>query len=176
LAVRQAWPSALVIGVDRHDVLEQAIRLHVVDVGADDPAIVGGADLVVLSVSAVDPEHWLARLPDLVPGDVVVTSLDGATRPLEEAASRLPGRCRYLAGHACIDAGPAPIGAARPDLFAGCPWVFVAGDADAALVDRFSRLVGAVGARPLVLAPGAESLAHAAGRVDERARRPGGAS
>jgi prephenate dehydrogenase len=34
LAIRQAWPAALVIGVDRSDVLDKAMRLHVVDLGA----------------------------------------------------------------------------------------------------------------------------------------------
>lgn len=176
LAVRQAWPSALVIGVDRHDLLEQAVRLHVVDLGADDPVIVAGADLVVLGPSAPDRERWLAMLPDVVPGDVVVTSFDGATRPLEKAAASLPGRCRFLAGHACIDAGDAPIDAARPDLFAGCPWVFIAEEGEGPLVDRFSRFVRAIGADPRVVAGGSETLAQAVGRVGQRARRQGGAS
>ena len=36
LAARQVWPGALVIGVDNKDVLETAMRLHAIDVAADD--------------------------------------------------------------------------------------------------------------------------------------------
>jgi len=32
LAARQIWPAALVIGVDRKDVLERAMVLHAIDV------------------------------------------------------------------------------------------------------------------------------------------------
>src|SRR5438445_1497900 len=46
---RELWPSALVIAVDNKDVLEIAMRLHAVDVAADDPVVLAEADLVVLS-------------------------------------------------------------------------------------------------------------------------------
>ena len=36
LAARQIWPTSLVIGVDNKDVLETAMRLHAIDVAADD--------------------------------------------------------------------------------------------------------------------------------------------
>ncbi len=36
LAAREIWPGALVIGVDRKDVLERAMVLHAIDVAADD--------------------------------------------------------------------------------------------------------------------------------------------
>ena len=36
LASRQIWPTSLVIGVDNKDVLETAMRLHAIDVAADD--------------------------------------------------------------------------------------------------------------------------------------------
>src|SRR5438552_5448961 len=49
LRARELWPSALVIAVDNKDVLEIAMRLHAVDVAADDPVVLAEADLVVLS-------------------------------------------------------------------------------------------------------------------------------
>src|ERR1700704_4399933 len=52
LAARQIWPSALVIAVDNKDVLETAMRLHAIDVAAEDPIILAEADLVVLAAPA----------------------------------------------------------------------------------------------------------------------------
>ena len=49
LASREIWPSALVIGVDNKDVLETAMRLHAIDVAADDLVVLAEADLVILA-------------------------------------------------------------------------------------------------------------------------------
>src|SRR5262245_64500661 len=49
LKARELWPTSLVIAVDRKDVLETAMRLHAIDVAADDPVVLAEADLVVLA-------------------------------------------------------------------------------------------------------------------------------
>src|SRR6476660_682816 len=49
LAAREIWPTSLVIGVDNKDVLETAMRLHAIDVAADDLIVLAEADLVVLA-------------------------------------------------------------------------------------------------------------------------------
>ncbi len=49
LAARRIWPTSLVIAVDRKDVLETAMRLHAIDVAADDLFVLAEADLVVLA-------------------------------------------------------------------------------------------------------------------------------
>src|SRR3990172_11102221 len=49
LAARELWPSSLVIAVDNKDVLETAMRLHAIDVAADDLVVLAEADLVVLA-------------------------------------------------------------------------------------------------------------------------------
>ena len=49
LAARDIWPSALVIGVDRKDVLERAMVRHAIDVAAEDPIVLAEADLVILA-------------------------------------------------------------------------------------------------------------------------------
>ncbi len=46
---RELWPSALVIGVDNKDVLETAMRLHAIDVAADDLIVLAEADIVILA-------------------------------------------------------------------------------------------------------------------------------
>src|SRR6188508_1230198 len=52
LAARELWPASLVIAVDNKDVLETAMRLHAIDVAADDPIVLAEADLVVLAAPA----------------------------------------------------------------------------------------------------------------------------
>src|SRR6202521_3444977 len=49
LAARQPWPAALVIGVDNKDVLEMAMRLHAIDVAADDLIVLAEADVLILA-------------------------------------------------------------------------------------------------------------------------------
>src|SRR5438105_9128082 len=49
LAAREIWPSSLVIAVDNKDVLETAMRLHAIDVAADDAVVLAEADLIVLA-------------------------------------------------------------------------------------------------------------------------------
>src|SRR5688572_6307722 len=49
LKARELWPTSLVIAVDDKDVLETAMRLHAIDVAADDLVVLAEADLVVLA-------------------------------------------------------------------------------------------------------------------------------
>src|SRR5213596_3614013 len=49
LKARELWPSSLVIAVDHKDVLETAMRLHAIDVAADDLIVLAEANLVVLA-------------------------------------------------------------------------------------------------------------------------------
>ena len=49
LRARELWPTSLVIAVDNKDVLETAMRLHAIDVAADDLVVLAEADLVVLA-------------------------------------------------------------------------------------------------------------------------------
>src|SRR6476659_7756107 len=62
LAARELWPSALVIGVDNKDVLETAMRLHAIDVAADDLVVLAESDLIIL---AAPVEQNLAILDQL---------------------------------------------------------------------------------------------------------------
>ena len=66
LAARQLWPASLVIAVDRKDVLETAMRLHAIDVAADDLVVLAEADLVVLAAPVKQNIALLAGLDDHV--------------------------------------------------------------------------------------------------------------
>src|SRR6476659_6535292 len=62
LAAREIWPASLVIAVDNKDVLETAMRLHAIDVAADDAVVLAEADLIVL---AAPVRQNIAILSDL---------------------------------------------------------------------------------------------------------------
>src|SRR5437762_6764636 len=66
LAARQIWPTSLVIGVDNKDVLETAMRLHAIDVAADDPIVLAEADLIILAAPVKQNIERLADLDDSV--------------------------------------------------------------------------------------------------------------
>src|SRR5438046_7616031 len=66
LRARELWPTSLVIAVDNKDVLETAMRLHAVDVAADDPVVLAEADLVVLATPVNASIDLLGELDDNV--------------------------------------------------------------------------------------------------------------
>src|SRR5436190_23308614 len=73
LAARQLWPTSLVIAVDNKDVLETAMRLHAIDVAADDLIVLAEADLVILAAPVRQNLQLLDELEDNVHGAAVVT-------------------------------------------------------------------------------------------------------
>ena len=155
LAVRQTWPTGLVIGVDEKNVLEKAMVLHAIDVAADDPVVLAEADLVVLAAPVRQNIELLEDLPNHVQGSAVVTDVSSTKRAIVKVAQTLPSRLTFIGGHPLGGAPRAGIDFARPDLFAGRPWLFTpAGDAAGAVLDRLFEFVTALGARPHVMEVG----------------------
>ena len=148
LAVRQLWPTALVIAVDRKDVLETAMRLHAIDVAADDLIVLAEADLVVLAAPVRQNLALLDQLDEHVRQPAVVTDTGSTKRAMVEAARGLPPRFTFIGGHPLGGAASSGLEHARPDLFKGRPWLFTpsseaTGDALEKLL-AFARALGAV--------------------------------
>ncbi len=153
LAIRQAWPTSLVIGVDNNTVLETAMRLHAVDVGADDLVVAAEADLVVLAAPISAAIDLMSQLPDNIPGEAVVTDLGATKRAVTEAASRLPSRLRFIGGHPLAGAPRSGIEFARPDLYAGRPWILTPVLEHSGAFDRLTRFIASLGAKPAIQTP-----------------------
>lgn len=152
LAARELWPSALIVGVDRPDVLEAAMRRHAVDVGGPDLEMLGGADLVVL---AAPVRQNLALLPQLVPvlkPSAVITDVGSTKRDIVRVAESLPASVAFVAGHPVAGAAVGGFQNARADLFKSRPWLFTAvpGTSDDA-VERLTSFAVALGATPGVM-------------------------
>ena len=158
IASRALWPSSLVIAVDNKDVLETAMRLHAIDVAADDLIVLAEADLVVLAAPVNQNIALLGQLDEFVRTPAVVTDVGSTKRDVEEAARRLlPPRFTFIGGHPLAGAARGGLERARPDLFQERPWVLVppaagsAGELHGPAVEGLEKLtefVRALGAVP----------------------------
>ena len=90
LRSRELWPKALVIAVDQKDVLETAMRLHAIDVAADDLIVLAEADLVVLAAPVKQNIALLAELDEHVRQRAVITDTGSTKREIVAAARDLP--------------------------------------------------------------------------------------
>lgn len=165
MAARRAWPSVLIIAVDRKDVIERAMRMHAADVGGDDLVMAAGADLVILAAPVRANIQILGELPQHVPGEATVTDVGSTKREVMAAAATLPARLHFVGGHPLAGAAVGGLESARPDLFTRRPWLLchagsqagshagsTAGSTDPALPDRLAAFVDGLGARAHVIA------------------------
>lgn len=154
LAARQIWPDALVVGVDRKDVLERAMILHAIDVAADDPVVLAEVNLVILAAPIQQNLEILQSLPEHVPGAAVVTDTGSTKRAIVEAAARLPGRFAFIGGHPLGGAARGGIEHARPDMFTGRPWLFTPAEGhDSQALEKLMAFASGLGSVPQTLSP-----------------------
>jgi prephenate dehydrogenase len=157
LAARELWPSSLVIAVDHKDVLETAMRLHAIDVAADDLVVLAEADLVILAAPVLQNLALLDQLDEYVRQPAVITDTGSTKREIVEAARRLPGRFTFIGGHPLGGAAASGLEHARTDLFRGRPWLFTpGGDGSGEALEKLLAFAGALGAVPRVV----EAAAH----------------
>jgi prephenate dehydrogenase len=158
LAVRERCPSSRVIGVDTEAVLAHALGSGAIERGVDSITKLPEVALVILAAPIRQNIELLrqiaARPMDLLPRPVVVTDVGGTKREIVRAARDLamPYGTTFVGGHPLGGGEHGGFAFARPDLFAGRPWIFTpdgSGPADA--VERLSRFVIGLGARPVTL-------------------------
>ncbi len=144
MAIRERWPGAMLIAIDRKHVIETAMRMQAADVGGDDLVLAAGADLIVLAAPVLANIELLSRLADVVPDAAVVTDVGSTKRDTVAAARALPARLRFVGGHPLAGAAVGGIEHARPDLFAGRPWFLTPeGEQDDSVLADFLRQLGA---------------------------------
>jgi prephenate dehydrogenase len=176
LRARELWPTSLVIAVDNKDVLEMAMRLHAIDVAADDLIVLAEADLVVLAAPVRQNIAVVAELDSCIRQPAIITDTGSTKREIVNAARQLPERFTFIGGHPLGGAAKGGLEHARPDLFAGRPWLltpdtasdtgarapggrangaraFQASDSDA--LEKLSTFIRSLGAEPRTL--GAEA-------------------
>ena len=154
MALREAWPASLIIGVDTHEAVEAAIRLHAIDVGAADLVVAGDADLVVLAGGLTENLGVLPFLADAIAGEAVVLVM-GSAAPIAPAAQSLPDRLAIVAGLPAADVRGRGIHAASAALFRDRAWPVEAVSGPPGAVVRVQELVRAVGGVPTAAPPDA---------------------
>jgi prephenate dehydrogenase len=156
LAARQIWPGSLVIAVDNKDVLETAMRLHAIDVAAEDPIVLAESDLVVLAAPVRQNLMVLDSLNENVSKPAVVTDTGSTKRDMVEASRGLAPRFTFIGGHPLAGAAEGGLEHARPDLFTGRPWLLTPeGDAGGEALDKLMAFTRALGGVPRVISPAA---------------------
>jgi prephenate dehydrogenase len=148
LAIRRRWQGGLIIGVDRKDALETGMRMHAVDVGADDLGMAADADLVVLAAPVRQNIDVLERLPEFVVGSTLITDVGSTKREILRKARALPERLTFIGGHPLAGAAARGIASARPDLFDKRPWVLATPAPEEGL-SRLEALITGVGGIPI---------------------------
>jgi len=152
LRARELWPDALVIAVDNKDVLETAMRLHAIDVAADDLIVLAEADVVVLAAPVKQNVALIAELEEYVRTPAVITDTGSTKRAIADAAKALPPRFTFIGGHPLGGAAKGGLEHARTDLFRGRPWLLTpTGDGAGLALEKLMAFVKALGATPHVI-------------------------
>jgi prephenate dehydrogenase len=131
LAARRRWPDLQITTIDKGEPL----------------SAIGGALIVVLAAPVDTILDVIPRLPHVVAPHALVLDTGSTKHAIMNAASAAK-IANFVGGHPM--AGGTSAADARPDLFDGRPWFLVNPDAPDA-VRRASRLVEALGAKPVVL-------------------------
>jgi len=91
-------------------------------------------------------------LSDPADGRVIITDVGGTKRDIVDAARGLASNITFVGGHPLGGGERGGFAFARPDLFAGRPWIFTPdGQTSSDAVDRLSRFVTGLGAKPSIL-------------------------
>jgi prephenate dehydrogenase len=154
LSIRERWPAMRVSGVDTPAVLAHALGSGAIDRAVASLETPGDADLVLL---AAPVQQIIELLPTIAARQpMIVTDVGGTKRTIVDAARALPADLTFVGGHPLGGGERGGFAFARPDLFAGRPWILTpdghrSGDA----ATRLSALVSGLGARPTIMTPDA---------------------
>jgi prephenate dehydrogenase len=160
LGVRERWPESRVFGVDSEAVLAHAMGAGAIERGFNSIAALPDVTLIVLAAPVRQniellrgPIGRLQTDPDASAHvRTIVTDVGGTKRDILAAAQTLPKHISFVGGHPLGGGERGGFAFARPDLFAGRPWIFTpVGQASQGALDRLSRFVTGLGAKPSIL-------------------------
>ena len=154
LAVRERWPSTRILGIDQPSVVAHAIGSGAIDRSGSSVHDVGHPDLLILAAPVRENASLLTSVASLVNGATVVTDVGGTKRDIVDVWHKQAPTVTFVGGHPIGGAEKGGFGFARPDLFAGRPWIFTPDGsvADTAL-ERVMMFARGLGARPMTMEP-----------------------
>ncbi len=129
------------------------MRVHAIDVAADDLIVLAEADIVILAAPVKQNLALLASLDENVHQPAIVTDTGSTKRAMVDAARALPARFTFIGGHPLAGAAQGGLERARADLFTGRPWLLTTpqGDAAGPALEKLTAFVSALGAVPRVM-------------------------
>lgn len=150
-ALKQAGVADEIVGLGRRrETLEQAKRLGLIDVIADSPARIDGAEVVVLATPVAQMPSVLQDIAPHLGEKTVITDAGSTKRDVIAAARKALGEnfSRFVPGHPIAGAENSGPQAARADLFIGrnvvlCPEL----ETEPAALERATALWQATGAQ-----------------------------
>jgi prephenate dehydrogenase len=148
LGVRERWPESRVFGVDSESVRAHALGAGAIERGFDAVGALPDSSLIVLAA----PVRQNIELLGQITRPAIVTDVSGTKREIVGSARALSPGTTFVGGHPLGGGERGGFAFARPDLFAGRPWIFTPdGDTSSDAVERLSRFVIGLGARPCIL-------------------------
>ena len=154
LAVRERWPESRVLGIDSPSVLAHVLGAGAIDRGFENIAALPDASLIILAAPVRQNIELLPHIPSNTGSGArrTVTDVGGTKRAIVDAARSLPSSVSFVGGHPLGGGERGGFAFARPDLFAGRPWIFTPdGPSSVESMDRLSRFVSELGAKPTIL-------------------------
>lgn len=152
LAVRQAWPTVRLVGVDRAEVVRAALDAGAVDVASESLTVLSDADLVVLAAPVRQNLVLLPQVRTHVRPTAVITDVGSTKRDIVAVAATLPPVPVFVAGHPIAGAAVGGFENARADLFRHRPWLFTpTAETPADAVRLLSAFATALGSTPGVM-------------------------
>ena len=152
LGVRERWPESRVFGVDSESVLAHALGAGAIERGFETIAEVPQASLIILAAPVRQNIELLQQIGSAGRVRTILTDVGGTKRDIVNAARALPAAVSFVGGHPLGGGERGGFAFARPDLFAGRPWIFTPdGDPTGDPVERLSRFVTGLGAKPSIM-------------------------
>jgi prephenate dehydrogenase len=164
LAIRERHPGMTIAGVDRAEVIDEAMRTGAIDRSALDASGLGDVDLIVLAAPVLQNVACLQQLAaeasllhEMSGGAIgsrrrpLITDVGSTKRLMVDVVRARPGALRFVGGHPMAGAAQGGLAFARADLFEGRPWLVTSDVAQAGDVERLAGFVCSLGAVPRVL-------------------------
>jgi prephenate dehydrogenase len=135
-AAARTWPSLEIMPID----------------AGDDLARVDGAGLVILAAPVRTNIGILSELPRYLQAGTPITDVGSTKRDIVDAAEAL-SLTSFIGGHPMAGAERGGRAHARPDLFAGRPWILTPTPGTGQGIELIERFIEGIGGVPHIMTP-----------------------
>jgi prephenate dehydrogenase len=158
LAIKRKFPDIEIVGVGRQVVINEAVSIKAIDRGflkTEVEACVTDADLVFLCMPIATIIDMLPLVARSIKSGALVTDVGSTKRLIVDTANRCFSEdCYFLGAHPMAGTENRGIGSADPFLFENAVYVLTPTvNIPGRLVEAFKDIIGAIGARVVIMEP-----------------------